>query len=218
MKNIHKIITILLAAVLSLGSSAVALADSHLNIGSQTGIKVTVGERDGDNGTNSNERFEASTTSREDEHVNVSSSMGSSSFNAENHGAVVSAFVHNLKTLADRSGGIGAQVRVIAQEQDQSASTTVEAMNKIEHRNALLSILFGTDGQSVVTLKAVLASTTQQILALQALASSTPDVALRADLNSQITVLQNEQAKLQAFVDTNDNRFSLFGWLLKMFR
>src|SRR3989338_8415290 len=52
---------------------------------------------------------------------------------AEAHRSTVAAFVQSLLNVANREGGIGAQVRVIAQTQSNAASTSAEAITKVEN-------------------------------------------------------------------------------------
>ncbi len=61
--------------------------------------------------------------------------------NAEEHRSTVSNFVQNLLQIADREGGIGEQVRVIAQQQNESNATTTKAIEKVQSRNKIKTFL-----------------------------------------------------------------------------
>ena len=50
---------------------------------------------------------------------------------ASNHRSVVSTFVHSLLDVAGREGGIGQQVRIIAQQQNDSLEETTENITEI---------------------------------------------------------------------------------------
>lgn len=136
---------------------------------------------------------------------------------AEEHRSVVATFVHSLLSEADRAGGIGEEVRTVAQNQQQSASTTAEAMARIETRSRIATFLFGTDWNSAGTIRSELAKGNNDITKLQGLLASTTSSTVRATIEAQIQNLTQEQERVQAFVQEHENRFSLFGWFVKLF-
>ncbi|MDD5164938.1 MAG: hypothetical protein PHG25_00140 [Candidatus Pacebacteria bacterium] len=131
------------------------------------------------------------------------------------HRSVVSAFVRSLLSVADREGGIGAQVRAIAMSQNDSASTTVSAMTKVDNRGSLRTFFFGSDYKNLGKIRAGIASTTQALEDLKALLSSTISTSDRTEISLQISALQAEQVRLQAYVKAHEDKFSLFGWINK---
>jgi hypothetical protein len=133
------------------------------------------------------------------------------------HRSTVAAFVQSLLRAADRDGGIGAKVRAVAESQNASASTTADAILHVEGRNAFLSFLIGTDWKNVGTLRNEIAKTGADIANLKVAISQASDASVKADLQAQLTALQAEQAKVQAFVDAHEKSFSLFGWFTKIF-
>lgn len=135
----------------------------------------------------------------------------------EAHRSAVATFVHSLLAIADRDGGIGAEVRAVAQAQNDAATTTAEAMAKVENRSALATLLLGTDWKSIGVLKSEIRRTESNIARLEALLDDTTDVTVRADLETQIQALKDEQVKIEAFVEAHEDSFSLFGWFTKLF-
>jgi len=73
----------------------------------------------------------------------VTSTKTQSEFTAKDHRSVVADFVKSLLGVADRNGGIGAQVRIIAREQNDSSTTTIQAMDKVEQRSGFQNLLAG---------------------------------------------------------------------------
>lgn len=133
------------------------------------------------------------------------------------HKSAVALFVQSLLRVADRDGGIGAEVRAVAQSQNDSASTTAEALAKVEKRSSLKSFLFGTDWKNIGTLRSEIAKGESDAQRLQTAIDQATDASVKADLQAQLVVMQAAQAKVKAFVDAHARSFSLFGWVTKIF-
>jgi hypothetical protein len=226
-----------LALVLLVPSSA-ALAET--NVTTAVNVSLHGDTRAGQNddqkgvgldvssGTSLHQEDEQSTTgqverSHEDEmHIMVEGNASSTerahdtSFSGTYRSAV-SLFVQALLHDADRDGGIGAEVRRVAQSQNTSASTTADAIAHVEARGKFWSLLFGTDWKNIGTLRSEIARTNADIARLNAALASTTDVSVKADLQTELTALTSEQAKVKTFVDAHANSFSLLGWFTKLF-
>jgi len=138
--------------------------------------------------------------------------------NAEEHQSAVSNFVQGLLNVADKEqGGIGEQVRTIAQQQNQSASTTIKAMEKIQIRNKVKTFLIGTDYKNIGQLRSEIVKTENQINQLNGLVDKTTSEENKTILQAQIQVLEQEQQKINDFLKVNESKFSLFGWFVKLF-
>lgn len=133
--------------------------------------------------------------------------------NAETHGSAVVAVVKALLAAANRDGGIGTEVRLVAQSQNDSASTTMKAMEKLEKRGLLMRLLFGSDYKNIGQLRSEMAKTENDIDKLANLALQATNAEVKAELLTQIEALKNSQIKMEAFVKANESSFSLFGWL-----
>lgn len=137
--------------------------------------------------------------------------------NAEQHRSTVADFVQNLLQVADREGGIGEQVRVIARQQNQSASTTIQAMEKVQTRNKVKTFLFGSDYKNLGALRSEMVQTENRLEQLNKLMESAQNEGDKTELQNQIQTLEQEQIKIENFVKTQEGKFSLFGWLTKLF-
>ncbi len=136
---------------------------------------------------------------------------------AESHRSTVASFVESLLSVANREGGIGAQVRVIAQAQNDSASTTAEAITKVESRNSLKTFLIGSDYKNLGQLRSEIVTTQNNIDQLKKLEAQATSDADKAELTVQIKALEDSQVKVEAFVKAHESSFSLFGWFVKLF-
>ena len=137
--------------------------------------------------------------------------------NAEQHRSTVANFVQNLLQVADREGGIGQQVRVIAQQQNQSASTTIRAMEKVQTRNKVKTFLIGTDYKNLGALRSEMVQTRNRLEQLSKLMENVQNEGDKTELQNQIQTLEQEQTRIESFIKAQEGRFSLFGWLVKLF-
>jgi hypothetical protein len=145
--------------------------------------------------------------------------------NAQNHESVVGNFVQSLLKVASttaRSASstvreIGEQVRLIAQEQNDSEATTNQAMEKVQLRSKVKTFFLGTDYKNLGALRSQVASTTNRIRQLNQVIPEIHNASDTAEVQGQIQALEQEQSKIDNFVKEQESKFSLFGWLVKLF-
>jgi uncharacterized protein YxeA len=137
---------------------------------------------------------------------------------SEQHRSVTADFVKGLLNVASRSaGGIGEQVRVIAQEQEKDEEKIVNHIDKVQKRSKIKTFLFGTDYKNVGALRSEMVQTRNRIDKLKKLIEQTTDETDKAALQTQIDNIEIEQTNTETFLETNENTFSLFGWVRKLF-
>jgi len=135
--------------------------------------------------------------------------------NATEHRSTVANFVRTLlKTASSTEGGIGQQVRVIAQQQNDSEATTTKAIEKINSRSKIKTFLIGSDYKNLGALRSEMVKTRNRIDQLNRLIQNATDT---AEIQAQIQTLEQEQIKIESFIKVQEGKFSLFGWLAKMF-
>ena len=133
------------------------------------------------------------------------------------HAGTVSDFVQSLLQVADKEGGVGEQVRLIAQQQNQSASTTIQAMEKVQTRNKVQTFLFGSDYKNLGALRSETVQTRNRLQQLNNLMVSVQSDTDKVELQAQVQVLEQEQTKIENFIKEQEGKFSLFGWLVRVF-
>ncbi len=135
----------------------------------------------------------------------------------ERRGAVVN-FVQSLLRVADRQeGGLGEQVRAIAREQEASSERALEARARIEQRSRFRTFLFGSDYKNLGALRSEVVQTQNRLRQLNQTLSGVVAEEEKLELQSQIQAVMEEQMQLEAFVQTQEAKISLFGWLTKFF-
>ncbi|MDP1815173.1 MAG: hypothetical protein Q8K92_12055 [Leadbetterella sp.] len=136
---------------------------------------------------------------------------------AESHRSTVATFVQSLLAVADREGGIGQQVKVVAQQQNDSKEKVAESIDKVEKRSKVKTFFFGSDFKNLGDLRSQMVQTRNQIAQLTRLADKAENDQNKTELQSQIETLNQEQANIETFITQNENKFSLFGWTVKLF-
>jgi hypothetical protein len=149
---------------------------------------------------------------------NVNIDKDNNKLNGDSHRSAVATFVQNLLDVANRDkSGIGDQVRAIANAQNDSKEDVASEIEKVQNRNGFKTFLIGTDYKSMGQLRSEMVTTENQIKQLTVLLDKTTDAMDKAVIQAQIQVLTQEQQKINDFIKTNESKFSLFGWLVKLF-
>jgi hypothetical protein len=139
-------------------------------------------------------------------------------FNAESHRSTVATFVQSLLTVADREGGIGQEVKVIAEQQNNIKDRASDLINAVENRNKVKTFLIGTSYKNLGELRSQMVQTRNQIEQLTRLANKVENEGDKTELQNQIQALEQEQTNINNFIAQNESKFSLFGWAVKLFR
>ena len=144
--------------------------------------------------------------------------QGNGKANGAEYRSTVATFVQSLSNVANNEqGGIGDQVRVIANTQNDSKDNVANAIDKIKNRNGFKTFFIGTDYKNVGQLRSEMVKTGNQIDQLNRLLDRTTNVDNKATLQTQINALQLQQQKINDFLKANESKFSLFGWFVKLF-
>ena len=139
-------------------------------------------------------------------------------FNAELHRSTVATFVQSLLAVADREGGIGQQVKVIAEQQNETKDRASDLINAVENRNKVKTFFIGTSYKNLGELRSQMVNSRNQIDQLKRLVDKAENEGDKVELQSQIQVLEQEQTNINNFITQNESKFSLFGWAVKLFR
>lgn len=136
----------------------------------------------------------------------------------EMHRSTVAQFVQTLLGAADRMGGIGDGVRTIAQEQASSSEKISAAVGMVEKRGKFKTFLIGSDYKNLGMIRSEMMSMGNRMGRLsremERMTSSDDKTAVLAEIQS----LKNEQAEIETFIKTNESKFSIFGWAVRLFQ
>ena len=114
-------------------------------------------------------------------------------------------------------GGIGEQVRQIAQEQNQAQTLIQRQLDKLESKGKLARFLTGTNFEAIKSLEQQIVENQlriQLLIELQTQLSNQSDIAA---VQQTIQALIQENTFLQAKIGAEMQTRSLFGWLFRLF-
>lgn len=139
------------------------------------------------------------------------SSMG------EQRRSQVANAVHEMLQVADRSGGIGEQVRIIAQSQIQNHEGIEEEIEEIKDRSSFSKFFIGPKYEKIEKAKELLKQDKEKINKLEELKASITNEADKIKVTEQIDVIKKALTEVENIINEEQKGFSLFGWLAKMF-
>lgn len=122
----------------------------------------------------------------------------------------------NILKTAERLGQSGSEIKSIVEDQASSSEAIVSAVSKVEARGALQTFLLGADYKNLGQLVSEVAKTQDRLDQLDNQVSKMASSSDKAAVLTNIQSLKDQTAKLQTFISDNTNKFSLFGWLVKL--
>ena len=134
--------------------------------------------------------------------------------------------IENMSTVAAQvqqllqvrtTGGIGEQVRLIAQEQNQAQTQIQNQLNKLESKGKMARFLSGTDYGAVKNLKAQLVQNQVRIDQLTELQNQLVNQGDITMVQETIQALIAENTSLQERITSEEGTKSMFGWLFRFF-
>ncbi|HOF42421.1 MAG TPA: hypothetical protein PLF86_01055 [Candidatus Moranbacteria bacterium] len=140
--------------------------------------------------------------------------------NAQVHKEQTGAVVKNLKKVAAEEKMIGnvetsKQIEQIASSQEQAQEENAKAIEKIEKKSKVRTFLFGTDYKNLGQLRSNLVHNRNEIRKLTRTMGMVSDEAEKATLQEQLTTLMQERERIKTVISTNENKFSLLGWVAR---
>lgn len=148
----------------------------------------------------------------------IAFAQNTNKLNGAEHRSTVGTFVQNLLNVADKQPeDIGNQIKSIAQTQDENKDNVSDLIDKVGNRNWIKTFFVGTDYKNTGQLRSEMVKTRNQINQLNNLLNKVTDAGDKTALQQQIQTLEQEQQKINSFISSNENKFSLFGWVAKLF-
>ena len=130
--------------------------------------------------------------------------------------SAVANAVQQMLQVAGRVGGIGQQIRVIAQNQEQNQTKAEDNLTQVQNRNAIVKFLIGPNYGAINNAQKLIQQNQQQIQQLNQLKSQVTSQADQQQLTQQISVLEQANQQLGNSLQQASQGFSLFGWLFRL--
>ncbi len=125
--------------------------------------------------------------------------------------------VQEMLQVANRNGGIGQQVKTIAQTQTQNQEKLEASLQKVQSRVGLAKFFVGPDYDEISNAKKILEQNKEQIEQLNQVKNQLANQGDQQILTEQIKTLEQSNLEIENSLGTAQKGFSLFGWMFRMF-
>jgi hypothetical protein len=125
--------------------------------------------------------------------------------------------VQKLLEVSDSDKTIGEQIRVVAQNQNENHEKLENSLQTVQNRNKFLRFLIGINYGEAKNAQTLLEQSRTRIQELEQLKTQITDSAELAKINEQIKTLQDINTEVDNALKESEKRFSLLGWVFKLF-
>ncbi|HPT66089.1 MAG TPA: hypothetical protein PK257_02145 [Candidatus Woesebacteria bacterium] len=129
----------------------------------------------------------------------------------------VSDQVHQLIETVGAKGGIGQQVREIAQNQEKVQEKIKSSYYELKNRGQLIRLFVGSDKKIVQALGKMTEENKQTIQQLEEMKTKTKNQADLQQLQETINLILNQNNSLEEKISSEKQVNGLFGWFVKLF-
>lgn len=154
---------------------------------------------------------------QDEEDNRESTGSANRSDNAREHMSIVASEVEKLLLNKSEMGGIGEQVREIAQSQNESRKETENNLDQLEKRPGWLKKLFGSDQRTITNIEKQIEQNQLRIEQLTKLQLQLENQADKDQVNALIQAIVNQNTALQESINSERQVNGWFGWLINLF-
>lgn len=136
---------------------------------------------------------------------------------AEHRSAVanaVQALIQSSYQIENK--GLGDQIRLIAQSQNENNEKMGESFDRSENRSSLAKFFIGPNYKELKDAKQLIARNRLEISNMEQVALQLQDDAEYANIKNQIETLSQQNTELENQLRSKTAGFSLFGWLNRL--
>lgn len=132
---------------------------------------------------------------------------------SEQRKSQVAIAVQAMLQIADRDIGIGQQVRIIAQNQNQNQIKLEKNVEKIQSRGGFAKFFIGPNYGEIKDAEKTLEQNKEQIRQMNQIRTQLSNEGDQQQLAEQIKVLEQYNQEIESLLSAAQDGFSLFGWL-----
>lgn len=125
--------------------------------------------------------------------------------------------VQEMLQVANRNGGIGQQVKTIAQTQTQNQEKLETSLQKVQSRSSFSKFFVGPNYGEINNAKKILEQNKEQIKQLNQVKNQLSNQGDAQNLTQQIQTLEQANLEIESSLGTAQKGFSLFGWMFRAF-
>jgi len=151
------------------------------------------------------------------EQIGTQNGNESGSAVAEQRRSNVANAVQEMLQVTDRNGGIGQQVKTIAQTQTQNQEKLEMSLQKVQDRSDFTKFFVGPNYGEINNAKKLLEQNKEQISQLNQVKDQLTNQDDVQKLAQQIQTLEQANLEIENSLETAQKGFSLFGWMFRMF-
>jgi len=137
----------------------------------------------------------------------------SGSANATQRKSQVANAVQEMLSLAEKNGGIGQEIKVIAQTQNQNQEKIESSLGKVQSRSGFAKFFIGVKDSEIKNAKELLIQKQEQVKKLVELKNQLKNEGDQKMLEEQIKILEQANLEIDNTLEKEQKGFSLFGWL-----
>jgi len=146
----------------------------------------------------------------------MQSGNGGSGKGAERRSRVANAVQEMLK-VGERNGGVGTQIRTIAQNQNSIQEGVEGALERLQQRSGFVRFLIGPKHKELNSIESQVEEHIQNIEELKELKIGLSTSQDQNIIEEQISVMEQARQELEEEAEESSRGFSLFGWLARRF-
>ena len=125
--------------------------------------------------------------------------------------------VQAMLEVGERNGGIGTQVRTIAQNQNSIQEEVEGALERVQKRSGFVRFFIGPKYKELNTIELQIEKHVQNIEKLKELKVSLYTLQDQNIIEKQIGIMEQARQELEGEAKAERKGFSLFGWLARRF-
>ncbi len=126
--------------------------------------------------------------------------------------------VQELQMLGESEGGIGQQIREIAQNQTESQARVQEQVRVMDSRQGLMKTLLGPEYKAMNQIRLEIAENQLRIRQMEDFANQLVNQAEGTKIREMIQALTQQNTALQERLGEEEQVKSMFGWLMRLFQ
>ena len=149
----------------------------------------------------------------------ISSEKGNNSSikDSEQRRSIVANAVQEMIKVAERNGGVGQEIKTIAQTQTQNQEKLETGIQKIQSRSGFAKFFIGPNYGEIKNSQKLLEQNKERIQNLNQLKTQVADQGDQLQLVEQIQLLEQVNQQIETSLTEAQKGFSLFGWIFRLF-
>ncbi len=136
---------------------------------------------------------------------------------AQQRRSQVASAVQTMLQISERNGGIGQQIKTIAQAQTQNQEKLETSLAKVQSRSALAKFFLGPNYGEINNAEKTLEQNREQIKQLNQVKNMLANQGDQQQLTEQIKLLEQADLEIENSLGYAQQGASLFGWLNRLF-